>query len=147
METVKDSSINYIDFEKMNLKELISYCKEHKITRYSNKNKGELISYIKNNYVIPPNANTEDLIVCTDIYDNDCNDIKFTREYMKNDKICLVCGDCLDVMRIIPDKSIDLCLTDPPYNIARNNNFSTMGRAGIDFGEWDMLGGNVSLVD
>ena len=46
-------------------------------------------------------------------------------------------GDCLEVMRTIPDKSIDLVLTDPPYNIARNNNFSTMGRAGIDFGEWD----------
>jgi DNA modification methylase len=51
--------------------------------------------------------------------------------------IDLKLGDCLDVMRIIPDKSIDLCLTDPPYNIARENNFSTMGRAGIDFGEWD----------
>jgi DNA modification methylase len=46
-------------------------------------------------------------------------------------------GDCLEIMQSIPDKSIDLCLTDPPYNIARNNNFSTMGRAGIDFGEWD----------
>jgi len=46
-------------------------------------------------------------------------------------------GDCLKVMQTIPDKSVDLCLTDPPYNIARNNNFSTMGRAGIDFGEWD----------
>ena len=46
-------------------------------------------------------------------------------------------GDCLEVMKQIPDKSIDLVLTDPPYNIARENNFSTMGRAGIDFGEWD----------
>jgi len=49
----------------------------------------------------------------------------------------LMFGDCLEVMQNIPDKSIDLCLTDPPYNIARENNFSTMGRAGIDFGEWD----------
>ena len=46
-------------------------------------------------------------------------------------------GDCLEVMKSISDKSVDLCLTDPPYNIARNNNFATMGRAGIDFGEWD----------
>ena len=46
-------------------------------------------------------------------------------------------GDCLEVMKNIPDKSVDLVLTDPPYNIARNNNFTTMGRAGIDFGEWD----------
>jgi DNA modification methylase len=46
-------------------------------------------------------------------------------------------GDCLEVMKQIPNKSVDLVLTDPPYNIARENNFSTMGRAGIDFGEWD----------
>lgn len=51
--------------------------------------------------------------------------------------IDLKLGDCLEVMRTIPDKFVDLCLTDPPYNIARNNNFATMGRAGIDFGEWD----------
>jgi len=46
-------------------------------------------------------------------------------------------GDCLELMKNIPDKSVDLVLTDPPYNIARNNNFHTMGRAGIDFGAWD----------
>jgi len=46
-------------------------------------------------------------------------------------------GDCLEVMKDIEDDSIDLVLTDPPYNIARKNNFHTMGRAGIDFGEWD----------
>ena len=32
----------------------------------------------------------------------------------------------------------DLVLTDPPYNLSRENNFHTMrGRNGIDFGEWD----------
>ena len=46
-------------------------------------------------------------------------------------------GDCLELMGKIPDKSVDLVLTDPPYNIARENNFHTMGRAGLDFGEWD----------
>ena len=44
-------------------------------------------------------------------------------------------GDCLDLMKDIPSGSIDLVLTDPPYNIARDNNFNSMGRAGIDFGE------------
>ena len=51
--------------------------------------------------------------------------------------IDLKLGDCLEVMKQLSDKSVDLVLTDPPYNIARENNFSTMGRAGIDFGEWD----------
>lgn len=27
-------------------------------------------------------------------------------------------GDCLEVMKSIPDDSVNLVLTDPPYNIA-----------------------------
>ena len=48
-------------------------------------------------------------------------------------------GDCLQVMDELIAKGIkiDAVITDPPYNIARKNNFHTMGRAGIDFGEWD----------
>lgn len=49
----------------------------------------------------------------------------------------LLKGDCLEIMKGIADGSVDLVLTDPPYNIARDNNFHTMGRSGIDFGEWD----------
>lgn len=55
----------------------------------------------------------------------------------KNESIWLMKGDCLDRMKEIPDGSVDLVLTDPPYNIARKNNFHTMGRQGIDFGDWD----------
>jgi len=51
--------------------------------------------------------------------------------------IKLIKGDCLEKMKEIESGSVDLILTDPPYNIARENNFSTMGRSGIDFGEWD----------
>jgi len=49
----------------------------------------------------------------------------------------LLFGDCLERMKEIPDGSVDMILTDPPYNIAKSNNFHTMGRTGIDFGEWD----------
>ena len=49
----------------------------------------------------------------------------------------LLFGDCLERMKEIPDASVDFVLTDPPYNIAKSNNFHTMGRTGIDFGEWD----------
>jgi DNA modification methylase len=31
----------------------------------------------------------------------------------------LYCGDCLDVLKNIPDDSIDLIVTDPPYNIKK----------------------------
>lgn len=51
--------------------------------------------------------------------------------------INLMQGDCLERMKEIPDGSVDMILTDPPYNIARKNNFHTMGRVGIDFGAWD----------
>jgi len=33
-------------------------------------------------------------------------------------------GDCLEVMREMPDKSVDLVLTDPPYGINRDKGFS-----------------------
>jgi DNA modification methylase len=47
------------------------------------------------------------------------------------------CGDCLLLLANLEQSSVDLILTDPPYNISRANQFQTMGRAGIDFGEWD----------
>lgn len=49
----------------------------------------------------------------------------------------LLKGDCLELMKGIPDESIDAVITDPPYNISRGNRFASMGRSGIDFGEWD----------
>lgn len=35
--------------------------------------------------------------------------------------IQLILGDCLEEMKKIPDKSIDLILTSPPYNIGNNH--------------------------
>lgn len=52
-------------------------------------------------------------------------------------KYALQKGDCLEVMQKIPSGGIDLVLTDPPYNISKDNNFGTMGRSSIDFGAWD----------
>ena len=49
----------------------------------------------------------------------------------------LIKGNNLDVLKTIADKSVDLVVTDPPYNISKKNNFETMNRQGIDFGEWD----------
>ena len=55
----------------------------------------------------------------------------------KDENTWLMYGDCLEMLKNISTGSVNLVLTDPPYNIARDNNFHTMGRAGIDFGEWD----------
>ena len=47
--------------------------------------------------------------------------------------------DCMGEkgMCLIADKSIDLVMTDPPYNVSRKSNFHTMGRVGVGFGDWD----------
>lgn len=45
--------------------------------------------------------------------------------------------DCIEGMKLIPDGSVNLLLTDPPYNVSMKSNFHTMGRKGVDFGEWD----------
>ena len=37
-----------------------------------------------------------------------------------DEKYKLYHGDCLEVMKNIPDKSIDLVLIDPPYNIGKD---------------------------
>ena len=36
------------------------------------------------------------------------------------DNIQLFQGDCLRVMKVIPDKSVDMVLCDPPYGITQN---------------------------
>ena len=46
------------------------------------------------------------------------------------DGICLINGDCVVEMRKIPDKSIDLVLTDPPYGIGRDKGFEGFGGFG-----------------
>ena len=47
-------------------------------------------------------------------------------------------GDCLDVMRELPDGCVDAVVTDPPYGISANT--MTLGAGRKDFvrgGEWD----------
>ena len=51
------------------------------------------------------------------------DEIKFDRDGM-----CLIQGDCLEVMKTIPDKSIDLVLTDPPYEMIWREPLKISGR-------------------
>lgn len=37
--------------------------------------------------------------------------------FLEDNMNSIILGDCLDILRQIPDKSIDLILTDPPYGI------------------------------
>lgn len=60
-----------------------------------------------------------------------------------NWKKCILFGDSKDVIRRIPDGTIDLILTDPPYNIGKHStgNIPMSGRLPVnnDIAEWDML--------
>jgi len=40
----------------------------------------------------------------------------------------LYLGDCLEIMKSIPDKSIDAVITDPPYQINLDTDYSKIGR-------------------
>ena len=50
-------------------------------------------------------------------------------------------GDCFKVLKEIPDKSVDLILSDPPYNLANystgNMKFSWRSEINNDLAEWD----------
>ena len=58
------------------------------------------------------------------VFDN----INFIDEFGKEQKLefnNVYCVDCMKVLKLIPDKSIDLCIVDPPYGIGadlKNNN-------------------------
>ncbi len=60
-------------------------------------------------------------------------------EWEQKSSYRLISGDFYEEIQKIADGSIDLVLTDPPYNIARENEFELQGRSNIsqDFGEWD----------
>lgn len=55
---------------------------------------------------------------------------------------CVICGDSKDLIKRIPDNSIDFIFTDPPYNIGQHStgNIPLPGRAPMnnDVADWDL---------
>ena len=61
----------------------------------------------------------------------------------------IITGDCLEAMKLIPDKSIDLVLTDPPYGLGYDKQASVRGgqqygnaaapKKHYDLTDWDKL--------
>ena len=60
-----------------------------------------------------------------------------------NWKKCLLCGNSKDIIKRIPDNSIDFILTDPPYNIGKHStgNIPLPGRTAMnnDVADWDWV--------
>ncbi len=46
----------------------------------------------------------------------------------------IICGDCLEILKSIPDKSVDLVVTDPPYN--KNYPYKNYNDNRIDYWDW-----------
>jgi site-specific DNA-methyltransferase (adenine-specific)/modification methylase len=60
---------------------------------------------------------------------------------MKTDKFSIVQGDCFDLIKEVKTNTIDLILTDPPYNLAKhstgNIKFEWREDVNNDIAEWD----------
>lgn len=61
-------------------------------------------------------------------------------------KITLTNQSCFDFLKAVPDKSVDLVLIDPPYEVSRDTNFQSgepkgndtdRFRVSMNFGDWD----------
>jgi len=47
---------------------------------------------------------------------------QFTEENFPEDQI--ICGDAIEILARLPDKSVDLIIADPPYNLSQGNKWS-----------------------
>ena len=60
----------------------------------------------------------------------------------KSEKTALFNADCLEVLRRIPENSIDMIFADPPYMLSNNGITCQNGKmAKVNKGEWDKSGG------
>jgi len=64
------------------------------------------------------------------------------KKKLENKKYAIYCDDAYNKIHELHKTGLTVnhIITDPPYNISQDNNFSTMksaNRKGIDFGEWD----------
>jgi len=47
------------------------------------------------------------------------NGLELPEAYYQDDEVYIIHGDCREILPLIPDKSIDLVLTDPPYGVRK----------------------------
>ncbi len=57
----------------------------------------------------------------TEILSKWYKDYGITDHYFADDNVCIVCADCREVLPRIPDKSIDLGVTSPPFNLGNTH--------------------------
>lgn len=85
-------------------------------------------------------------------YTNATSALSVNRDFLDTidkDGLCLINGDCIESMGLIDDGSVDLLLTDPPYNLGlfmqgratnlkqmRNNYFGAAGWDNLSADDW-----------
>jgi site-specific DNA-methyltransferase (adenine-specific) len=107
------------------------------------KNYNEMICYVNDSLL---DLNSKESLT-QDIYNGIYKNLKQIRATVTNlnkawidkNNIRILHGDAFELVNTVQDSSIDLVLTDLPYNCSKENNFDSMGRQGIDFGEWDKI--------
>lgn len=53
-------------------------------------------------------------------------------DFLEGESVKLLQGDCLEVMKSIPDGSVDLILTDPPYKVTSRGGYTSAGGMMLD---------------
>ena len=68
--------------------------------------------------------------------------IELPPAYYQDEWVYIIHGDCREILPSIPDKGIDLVLTDPPYGIGKDGQKRTTGghggRKAYEFMGWDI---------
>lgn len=64
---------------------------------------------------------------------------KNTEDYLKRTLNTIIQGDCVEVLKRMPDNSVDLIFADPPYNLQIQDNLYRPNNTKVDgvFDEWD----------
>jgi len=58
--------------------------------------------------------------------------------YYQTDSTMLFVGDCVQIMRELPEASVDMVFADPPYNLSNGGITCHAGqRVSVNKGEWD----------
>jgi DNA modification methylase len=76
------------------------------------------------------------------------NNLELPPAYYYDDAVYIINADCRDILPLIPDKSIDLVLTDPPYGLNTKMQGGTWGIKfkHSDMKDWDYVVGQC-LID
>lgn len=60
------------------------------------------------------------------------------RTYFEEEKYKLILGDCIDVMKSLPEKSVDMIFADPPYFLSSDGITCSSGKmVSVNKGAWD----------